>query len=126
MGTEHRRLKYSEVKPHREHKLLCQNDRCALCGELIEDDAVLDHCHKTGRIRKVLHRGCNAMLGKIENNMPRNRITMRRLEMFATNLVRYLEQEYEDIVHPTYLTNEERKMKAYKKRKGGGGKKKGY
>jgi hypothetical protein len=125
MGTEVR-LKYREIKEHREQLLSGQSHRCALCNELIEDDAVLDHCHKTGKIRKVLHRGCNAMLGKIENNMPRNRITIRRLETFATNLVRYLEQEYEDIVHPTYLTPEEKKMKAYKKKKGGGKKKKGY
>ena len=124
MGTEVR-LKYSEVKPHREQLLLRQNQRCALCNELIEDDAVLDHCHKTGKIRKVLHRGCNLMLGKIENAMPRTRITARRLEAFAINLMRYLEQEYEDIVHPTYRTPEERAMYK-KKKKGGGKKKKGY
>lgn len=110
------RLKYAEVKTHRERLLDEQKYCCSLCGELIEDDAVLDHDHKTGRIRKVLHRGCNAMLGKIENNMPRSRITMRRLESFAANLVKYLEQEYEDVVHPTYRTPEERKM-AYKKKK---------
>lgn len=119
------KLKYSEVKTHREQQLIKQNNCCALCGDVVIDDAVLDHCHKTGKIRKVLHRGCNAMLGKIENNMPRNRITMRRLEIFSNNLIKYLEKEYEDIVHPTYKTKEERKMQAKVKKAMGRGRGKG-
>ncbi|CAB4137187.1 recombination endonuclease VII [uncultured Caudovirales phage] len=111
------KLLYREVKAHREKLLQGQGNRCALCGENIVDDAVLDHCHKTGKIRRVLHRGCNAMLGKIENNLVRNKMTPARLAQFALNLVHYVEQEYEDIVHPTYLTTEEKKMKAYKKKK---------
>jgi len=111
------KLLYREVKAHREKLLQGQGNRCALCGENIVDDAVLDHCHKTGKIRRVLHRGCNAMLGKIENNLVRNKMTPARLSQFALNLVHYVEQEYEDIVHPTYLTTEEKKMKAYKKKK---------
>ncbi len=104
------KLKYSEVKGTRERILVQQNGCCALCQHPIVDDAVLDHDHKTGKIRQVLHRGCNAMLGKIENNMPRNRITMERLKSFSENLIGYLEQEYEDVVHPTYKTKKERKM----------------
>jgi hypothetical protein len=117
------RLKHTEIKSFREQKLLEQDHRCALCGEHIDTDAVLDHDHKTGKIRSVLHRGCNAMLGKIENNMARNRLSLTRLNTFAQNLVTYMEHNYADIVHPTHLTKEERRMKAYKK-KGGGGKKK--
>jgi hypothetical protein len=119
------KLKYTQIKTHRSELLQRQEYRCSLCGDTIIDDAVLDHDHKTGRIRSVLHRGCNAMLGKIENNMPRNRMDIHRLERFCTNIVKYITEEYADIVHPTYLTPEERKMKtAYKKKKGGGGKKK--
>ena len=104
------KLKYNDVKPYRLDALKAQNNTCALCNELVEEgEAVLDHCHKTGRIRKVLHRGCNALLGKIENNMPRNRVTMRRLKGIAHNLVNYLERDYQDIIHPTYKTVEERK-----------------
>lgn len=111
------KLKYSEVKGTRERILVQQKGCCALCQHPIVDDAVLDHDHKTGKVRQVLHRGCNAMLGKIENAMPRNRITMERLKTFSDNLIKYLEQEYADVVHPTYKTKEERKMKAYKKKK---------
>ena len=104
------KLRHSEVKSHREHLLHLQGYLCALCGDTISDDAVLDHCHKTGKIRKVLHRGCNAMLGKIENNLARNKMTSVRLTHFIDNLIDYLTRDYEDIVHPTYKTREERKM----------------
>lgn len=111
------KLKHNEIKEHRQKLLHIQGNRCALCSEIIDGDAVLDHDHRTGKIRRVLHRGCNAMLGKIENNLARNKMTPGRLAQFALNLVHYVEQEYEDIVHPTYQTPEERKMKAYKKKK---------
>ena len=114
MGTK---LRYREIAQVRQQRLDQQQGNCSLCGEIIDGDAVLDHDHQTGRIRQVLHRGCNALLGKIENNLTRNRVTKQRLNNIAVNLVQYLEQEYEDIVHPTYLTKEERKMKAYKKKR---------
>lgn len=63
------------------------------------------------------------MLGKIENNMPRNRITIDQLEQFAQNLTKYIKQEYADVVHPTYKTPEERKMKKAQGRGRGKGKK---
>lgn len=110
------KLKYTEIKTHREKLLLEQNQCCALCGEQIVDDAVLDHDHKTGLIRRVLHRGCNLLLGKIENNLIRNGISPERLNNIAKNLVTYMEHNYADIVHPTHLTSEERRLKAKKKR----------
>lgn len=110
------KLKYSEVKPLRLERLQQQNNCCSLCGEVIEDDAVLDHDHKTGKVRHVLHRGCNALLGKIENNMPRNRVSMTRLTGIANNLINYLNNEYPEIIHPTYKTQEEKKLKRKKKR----------
>jgi hypothetical protein len=104
------RLKHKEIKEYREQRLKEQKHVCALCNDYIEDDAVLDHDHKTGKIRRVLHRGCNALLGKIENSMAMNRVDFYRLEHWASNLVGYLQQEYEDIVHPTYRTPEEKKQ----------------
>ena len=111
------KLKYTEVKTYRTQQIQEQNNCCALCGEEIIDDAVLDHDHKTGLIRQVLHRGCNAMLGKIENNMARNRMTQQRLAKWAVNIVQYISKTHCDLIHPTHLTKEERKMKAYKKKK---------
>lgn len=96
------KLKRTEIKSYRLLQLQEQNSLCALCGESILDDAVLDHDHKSGLIRKVLHRGCNALLGKIENNLPRNRITIARLDAIANNLVTYITTQHTDITHPTH------------------------
>lgn len=117
------KLKYKDIAPYRAQQLLTQNNCCALCGEIVVDDAVLDHCHKTGLLRKVLHRGCNSLLGKIENNMPRSKITMDRLEVFAGRLIEYITTQHTDRIHPTYKTKEERIMKKAMGRGRGRGKK---
>lgn len=112
-----RKLKQSEISDYRLSQLFNQQGCCALCKQLVLDDAVLDHDHKTGKIRAVLHRGCNAMLGKIENNMPRNKLSLDRLEEFSKNLVRYLKASYPDVIHPTHKTAEEKKVATAKRAK---------
>jgi hypothetical protein len=103
------RLKYTEVKTYRAQQIQEQNNCCALCGEEIIDDAVLDHDHRSGLIRQVLHRGCNAMLGKIENNMARNRMTQQRLATWAKNIVQYISKTHTNLIHPTYKKPRSRK-----------------
>ena len=110
------KLKHSEIKQYREQQLVLQNHCCALCGEPIIDDAVLDHDHKTGLIRRVLHRGCNSLLGKIENAMPRSRMTLDKLEVFAGRLIEYIKTQHTACLHPTHLTKEERYEKLARKR----------
>lgn len=100
------RLKRTEIREYRLRQLDLQSNVCALCGDLIEDDAVLDHDHKTGLLRQVLHRGCNSLLGKIENNLPRSRMTIGRLEVFANRLIEYITTEHTKIIHPTYKIKE--------------------
>jgi hypothetical protein len=99
------KLKSTAIKSYRLLQLEKQNNCCALCGDVIIDDAVLDHDHKTGLLRQVLHRGCNSMLGKIENNMPRSRMNKDRLRVFAVNLLGYIETAHSDVIHPTYKEN---------------------
>jgi DNA-binding sugar fermentation-stimulating protein len=111
------KLKHREIAEYRAQFLEQQQGRCALCNEPIEDDAVLDHCHKTGKLRRVLHRGCNSMLGKIENNMPRSQMTSDRLREFAKRLVLYIDSEWDDLIHPTHKTAEERKECIRRKRR---------
>ena len=94
-----------------------QTGCCALCQEPVLDDAVLDHCHKTGLIRGVLHRGCNSLLGKIENSMPRSQVNIGRLEKIAENLIKYMVSSKTDLLHPTHKTKEERREKLARKRK---------
>lgn len=104
-GMKHtmNKLKNKDIKLYREQQLALNNNCCALCGEEVFDDAVLDHDHKSGLIRQVLHRGCNSMLGKIENNMARSRMDINRLRVWANNLVDYIQTVHTDIVHPTHL-----------------------
>ena len=60
------RLTQAATKAYREAKLREQGGRCALTGYTISAaEAVLDHCHSTGHVRGVLHRGANSLLGKI-------------------------------------------------------------
>ena len=101
------KLKSTEIRGYRLQQLKQQNNLCALCGDAIIDDAVLDHDHKSGLIRQVLHRGCNSMLGKIENAMPRSRMNRQRLRVFAVNLLGYIETAHSDVIHPTH---KEKKM----------------
>jgi len=46
-----------------------QKGLCAFCGQqLVDDNTVhLDHNHKTGRKRGLVHAQCNQMIGGIEN-----------------------------------------------------------
>jgi len=97
------RLPYTQIRSHRLRLLREQHNMCGLCGEYIEEsEAVLDHNHNNGRIRKVLHRGCNALLGKIENNMKRNRVDLLRLELICSNLASYIGTDWTDVVHPKH------------------------
>ncbi len=44
-----------------------QNNRCAIC-ERSEIELVTDHDHKTGKVRKMLCRACNLMIGYCQEN----------------------------------------------------------
>ena len=106
------KLKYNEVKEQRELLLKQQNGLCLLCQQAIEaGSAVLDHCHATGQIRAVLHRGCNALLGKVENSLAINRISPSMLAAICSNLVNYV-GNLQPLLHPTHKTPEERKQRA--------------
>ncbi len=96
------KLKYKDVATHRQSLLAQQGGCCALCLEPILDDAVLDHDHKTGLIRAVLHRGCNALLGKLENNLARNKVTESRLRNWTNNVVGYISRQHTELIHPTH------------------------
>ena len=53
------------------HLKVEQNNLCPLCGQFIDlrikGEGVIDHDHKSGEVRGVLHRSCNAAEGKISN-----------------------------------------------------------
>lgn len=43
--------------------LLKQGGWCAICHSNIKDQPNVDHCHNTGRVRGLLCKSCNFMLG---------------------------------------------------------------
>ena len=61
------------VDLHKYNELLrAQNGRCAICGGEESDQFKqvfhVDHCHSTGRVRGLLCRGCNHVLGHLKDN----------------------------------------------------------
>ncbi len=58
-----RRL-YGITKQQFDSLLEEQNNCCCVCLKRIPRNVMtIDHCHKTGRVRGVLHKGCNTFLG---------------------------------------------------------------
>jgi len=107
------RLTTTKVAPYRRELLEQQEGRCALCHEPVAaGEAVLDHDHTTGQIRGVLHRGCNAMLGHLENNRARHLLkSLPRFAKFLSNTVEYLYRKRPDDtpLYPSHRTTDERR-----------------
>lgn len=78
-----------------------------------EGQAVLDHDHSSGAIRASLHRGCNALLGKIENN--HKRYGVPSVHAFTNGVAEYITRHSINItglLHPTYKDDEEKRLAA--------------
>lgn len=105
------RLKTTEVSIVRDRLAVQQGGRCALC-QLPLTKPVLDHDHTSGAVRATLHNGCNALLGKVENNYKRYGVI--NLAAFANGLASYLQRHLTNqtgLLHPTYRTDDEKKQK---------------
>lgn len=118
-----RKLKHSEVKPTREARWVSNKLRCEICGlSLKQSDIVLDHCHKRGWIRGAVHRGCNSLLGNLENNAPRFGIPTDSPQFFAFlhGSAGYLQRNttcHTGLIHPLYKDeNEKREIRNKKAR----------
>jgi hypothetical protein len=105
------KLSQAQISRYRDELLLAQGGRCPLCGELINGDAVLDHDHKSGHVRGVLHRSCNGLEGKIANWI---KSFGRNLDMSSllSSLVRYQAGEYSsNPLHPFHRTEIDKEIK---------------
>lgn len=91
-----------------------QDGKCAICGLSIPlSGACLDHDHATGLIRGVLCRNCNGIEGKIKNLVTRGRRTMLHKD-YLGQVLRYwihFETDRTGLLHPTDLTEEEKRIK---------------
>jgi hypothetical protein len=109
-----RKLTRTELAAFREEQWLKQDKRCRLSGMRIAlDEAVVDHCHKSGEVRGVLHRGVNSMLGKIENH--RRIAGMREdsvLHQMLTKAVPYLARAdlFCGVLYPLHKTEDEKRL----------------
>jgi hypothetical protein len=45
-----------------------QDGICAICGQPLGDDIAIDHDHGTGKVRGLLHRGCNTGIGLLRED----------------------------------------------------------
>ena len=61
-----------------------QNGLCYLCGETDFRNLAVDHCHKTGKVRRLLCTSCNTGLGKFKDDPS----LLRKAAM-------YVEQDYD-------------------------------
>lgn len=106
-------LKQDQVKDFREKH--CQ-DECPLTRAVM-DDVVVDHCHRTGLVRDVLHRQSNVLLGKIENAWKRyaQKSAQAELPDVLRNIADYLEEGCTDILHPYGATQLAKRFSAKKK-----------
>lgn len=107
-----RKLKTTEVATVRASLLERQQFRCAICQlPCRPPQDVLDHSHSTGLVRATLHRGCNSLLGKVENNYKRYGVS--NLAAFLHGLPAYLQRHTTDqtgLLHPTHKSDEERRV----------------
>ena len=110
------RLLSRELKDYREKQLERQNFLCPLCGTVIaKDEAALDHCHKTGKVRNVLHKSCNSSEGRVLFWAKRNRAESP--EVFLQNLLQYWKEDYGlNPLHPKHNANPKKKRRKQKLR----------
>lgn len=113
--SEPRKLKASEIAKERARLAIEQGGRCCICqgklGTKAPLDPVLDHDHGTGAVRGVIHRGCNSLLGKVENNA--GRYGVHALYAFCHGLAPYLQKHAVNItglIHNTFKTADEKRL----------------
>lgn len=115
------RLTPAMVAPFRARLGAEQKGLCAICRRPLGDKTkapVLDHDHLTGEIRGVLHRGCNSLLGHIENGKARYGLTaVSDLARFLAGVQEYMHAPGHGVLHPTYRTEDEKRERTNARRR---------
>ena len=111
-----KKLKQREIPEYREELLKRQANTCPICTRPIVSDPVLDHCHRSGHIRAVLHRECNAIEGKIANWFKSFGKDVDP-ELFLEGLKLYWRRDFtNNPYHPKHKTESEKKIRVLKRR----------
>lgn len=116
-----RQLKPSEVKSVCTQLVKKQGNKCAVCGKPFtpRDGPVLDHCHRTGFIRGALHNSCNGAEGRVKTkaNLGHKGVSS---EDYLIGLGKYLESTKTPkyaLIHPTHMTEEQKRLQRNAKAK---------
>ena len=116
------KLKQSQLPGYRQEQLEKQLGIDPITGLRI-NNPVCDHCHQSGRMRRVLERETNVAEGKVWRAYIRYvRYRGVSMEDFLTGLIRYYREDFSGHpLHPTFLSPEEkrelRNKRARRKRK---------
>lgn len=111
-------LTQREIKEYREKQLKRQRGICPLCKtDILVEEATLDHCHDTGRVRQVLHRSCNSAEGRILALAGR-RSRGEDPDLWLRNLLRYWKKSYtSNPVHPAHGRKRPRRKRKKRSKK---------
>jgi hypothetical protein len=97
-----------------------QQRKCALCGRDLDlSEAVLDHCHETGRVRGVLHRQCNQVEGRVISWVKRSGCGTdpSSVRVFIENILAYWDLDFsQNPLHPNHRTESEKEILKLKRR----------
>jgi hypothetical protein len=63
-----------------------QKGLCALCSESSGKLLEIDHCHRTGRIRGLVHHRCNILISHFEHGRLNIRELIAPIERYLNNL----------------------------------------
>lgn len=65
---EHLYKKYGLTIEEYNEMFLSQSGRCSICNKESDKTLVVDHCHKTGKVRSLLCNKCNLTLGYVSDD----------------------------------------------------------
>tara|TARA_Y100001937_G_C7135092_1_gene339507 strand:+ start:922 stop:1371 length:450 start_codon:yes stop_codon:yes gene_type:complete len=108
-------MQYIKQSDLRDWRNANSTNKCPISRADMED-CVVDHSHATGKIRGVLHRQSNVLLGKIENAWKRyvQKSSAIELPQVLRNMADYLEKEDLDLLHPYGATQLSKKFSVKK------------
>lgn len=117
MDNNARKLTRSQLRPLVMRILKEQGGKCPVCelpiDMTIKGEAVCDHNHISGRVRGVLHRSCNAALGKMEHAVGRwgcKSMTYEAMVPWIERAVLYYKQPEHPFIYPTHKTADEQRI----------------
>lgn len=115
------RVKDAQLVRIKKELMQKQNGVCPLCKRdmtrMPPDNVVVDHDHTTGLIRAVLCRNCNGIEGKVKRLAIRcsNGKTYKNWIIRLANYYHQNREPQTNYIHPTHLTETEKRLKRNKK-----------